>query len=128
MVNEGKIGYKHPPKDHQFKKGVSGNRHGRPKKIYSFEDLIIKELNRKTKIKEDGKTKTVTWLEIIIKTIVHKGMSGDTRALEIIEEYPQAFPKIILIELKLGDRVLKSAPLTPEEERQLQALYDPKPT
>jgi Family of unknown function (DUF5681) len=41
-----KVGYRKPPKSGQFKKGLSGNPGGRPKKLKSWSELVAEELQR----------------------------------------------------------------------------------
>jgi hypothetical protein len=83
-TKEEKIGYRRPPKEHQFKAGESGNLHGRPKARRSFKSMVQKELRKKEKIKENGKTRNIAMSEILIKTLVHKATMGDTQAMDII--------------------------------------------
>jgi hypothetical protein len=42
-----KVGYGKPPKGGQFKKGISGNPSGRPKKPLDFASQLKKELTQK---------------------------------------------------------------------------------
>jgi hypothetical protein len=73
------IGYKRPPKHTQFLKGQSGNPKGRPKNSKNFLTLLETELKRPVSIQENGKKKTVSKREAMIKRIVHKAMEGPSR-------------------------------------------------
>lgn len=63
-------------KQHQFKKGQSGNPKGRPKKLPDLEKLLIKVLG-------DDKDDTNA-MEDIIKMLRAKAAKGDLRAAEIL--------------------------------------------
>jgi Family of unknown function (DUF5681) len=52
------IGYRNPPKSGQFKKGISGNPSGRPKKPSDSASELMKELQLKVTIHENGKAKS----------------------------------------------------------------------
>jgi hypothetical protein len=52
------VGYGKPPKSGQFKKGISGNPSGRPKKPSDFLSVLMKELESKVTIHESGKAKS----------------------------------------------------------------------
>jgi hypothetical protein len=54
------IGYGKPPKSRQFKKGVSGNPSGRPKKPSDSASELMKELQSKVTLLENGKPKKLS--------------------------------------------------------------------
>ena len=75
------VGYRKPPVHSQFKKGESGNPHGRPKGTLNFATVLLKTLREKVVINENGKRKIITKLEAAVKQLVNKAASGDLRAL-----------------------------------------------
>ena len=52
------VGYRKPPEHSQFKKRVSGNPKGRPRRRKTLRDYIEVELDRKVSIQENGKSKS----------------------------------------------------------------------
>jgi hypothetical protein len=84
-----KIGYGKPPKNNQFKEGISGNYKGRPVRkspnnarsadmITSFD----KVLRRKIEVNEGGVMRTITILEALINKQIRKALvDGDQKAL-----------------------------------------------
>ena len=77
------VGYGKPPKSGQFKKGMSGNPLGRPKKAADFGPQLLRELNSKPIINESGKRRTITKLEGLVKQVVNKGLSGSLPATRL---------------------------------------------
>lgn len=75
---------KTPPNKGQFKKGVSGNPHGRPRGKPSLSAELKKILAEKTVIKEDGKTRTTTNLEVVARGLIEKAKSRDVPALRLL--------------------------------------------
>ncbi|MGY4185917.1 DUF5681 domain-containing protein [Bradyrhizobium sp. USDA 4459] len=49
------VGYRRPPREHQFKPGQSGNKSGRPKGSKNEATIIDQLLNRKIEIRENGR-------------------------------------------------------------------------
>jgi hypothetical protein len=76
-----RVGFCRPPEAMRFKKGISGNPHGRPKGSLNVATAFTKALREKVVINEHGKRKTVTKLEAAMKQVVNKGASGDLRAV-----------------------------------------------
>ena len=77
-------GYKNPPKEHQFRKGVSGNPKGRPKKKKQTSsdpglDLIAsvhRELGKTISVQENGQHKEITKLEAFSAQLVAQSVNG----------------------------------------------------
>jgi len=83
-AEEYKVGYGHPPKEHQFKKGRSGNPKGRkPKKPPIELDLkraLEQALNTTVKLKQNEKERIVTMAIAGIEQLVAQYAKGDHRA------------------------------------------------
>lgn len=81
-----KVGYRRPPKKNQFKKGQSGNPKGRPKGSSNFLTLLEQELQKSITITEDGKTKTISRKQAMVKRMVAGALQGDQKALYTLVE------------------------------------------
>lgn len=69
------IGYKKPPKEHRWKKGVSGNPKGRTKGSKNVRTILFARLNDRVKTKVNNRTKTETALEAIIRGQVYDALT-----------------------------------------------------
>jgi uncharacterized protein YqeY len=81
------VGYGKPPKSGQFRKGVSGNPSGRPKKPSNFEAKVLRELNAPLVINENGKKKVITKDEAIAKQMVNKAVSGQVQSIRLVDNW-----------------------------------------
>jgi len=78
-----KSGSRNPPKHSRYKKGVSGNPKGRPKrKSLVLGDIISKVQNTPTEYRENGRTKKATRFALILKKVVNRALEGDARSAE----------------------------------------------
>ena len=78
-----KSGSRNPPTHSRFKKGVSGNRKGRPKReALVLGDILSKVQNTLTAYREGGRTKKATRFELILKRVVNSALEGDARSAE----------------------------------------------
>jgi hypothetical protein len=76
-----KSGRRNPPKHSRFKKGVSGNPKGRPKRKRQLVGEIVSEVqNTPTAYREGGRTKLASRLELALKKLVNSALEGDARS------------------------------------------------
>ena len=80
------IGYRKPPASSQFKKGASGNPKGRPKGSRNFLALLEKELSQRIVVSENGKKKSLTRLQAMVKRMVAGALQGDQKQLLVLVE------------------------------------------
>jgi hypothetical protein len=76
------VGYANPPRDTQFKKGISGNPKGRPKGSVSLSTVVQRTSREPVSINENGKRKVITKAEAALKQLSNKAASGDLRAIK----------------------------------------------
>jgi hypothetical protein len=77
-----KSGRGNPPKHSRFKKGVSGNPKGRPKRKRKgplVSHIVIKAQNTPTAYYEGGRMKWASRLELILKKLVNAALGGDPK-------------------------------------------------
>jgi hypothetical protein len=75
------VGHGRPPKATQFKPGTSGNPRGRPKEAKTLEDVLYKRFFAKVSVRENGKTRRLTVLEIIIGRLAKGAADGDMKSI-----------------------------------------------
>lgn len=80
------IGYKRPPKSGQFTKGKSGNSKGRPKGSNNLLTVLEQELGQSIVVNENGKKKTITRLQAMVKRMVAGALTGEQRSLLTLVE------------------------------------------
>jgi hypothetical protein len=78
------VGYQKPPRNRQFKRGVSGNPSGRPKKSRTFSSQVMRELKSRLTVTENGKRKVITKDEAVAKQMVNKAASGNLQAARLV--------------------------------------------
>ncbi len=81
------VGYRRPPREHQFRPGKSGNPSGRPKGKPTLEEVIVREAHRLITIKSAGKDFRVTKLEALAQQLINMALKGDMAAARLLLAY-----------------------------------------
>src|ERR1700732_5114603 len=79
-----KVGYGNPPEHTRFKKGRSGNPHGRPRGAKNLATLVGEALDQKVIVTEHGQRRKITKREAIITQLVNRSASADLKATQIL--------------------------------------------
>jgi hypothetical protein len=74
------VGYKHPPQEHQFRRGQSGNPNGRPKGTRNFKSELREELNELIRVRDGDREIEVSKQRALIKRLVASAIEGNERA------------------------------------------------
>ena len=85
------VGYGKPPKETQFVKGKSGNPRGRRRGTQNIATIFVRIGTEKISVKENGRTKTMTRLEAVLRQLNNKALSGDLRAGNLFVSWYQTF-------------------------------------
>ena len=107
-------GYGKPPKHSQFKKGTSGNKNGRPKGSKNLLTLFRKQMNQRVVISENGRRRTITIAEAILKQLANKAATGDQKAIQAIMKLSK----------ELGDLKLPDPSQQPQSRRFTLKVFD----
>jgi hypothetical protein len=92
------VGYGKPPRNTQFRKGVSGAPKGRPKKALDFDHALLRESGVSVTINENGQRRRITKHELAIKQLLNKTIGGNIPAARIyFDRHQKTSEKIALL-------------------------------
>ena len=76
------VGFGKPPEHTRFKPGQSGNPKGRPKGSLNLASALNRALKEKVVVVENGRRKSLTKLDVAIKGLVNRAVTGDAKAMQ----------------------------------------------
>jgi Family of unknown function (DUF5681) len=98
------VGYGKPPQKNRFKKGMSGNPKGRPKKTSSPKQSFHEVFTRKILATVDGKKQYINGTEALFLQLRAKTSKGDLQAVRIYFTFCKLFgtddPSAVNIQLQ----------------------------
>jgi hypothetical protein len=115
-IHEDPVGYKKPPKHHQFKKGQSGNPQGRPKGHRNFATDVQEELQELIRVTEGQQVHTITKQRALVKRTMEQALKGDLRAIEVMTKWYQRY-------LADEGQVVDSTDISPTDQAILQRAF-----
>jgi hypothetical protein len=104
MSADNEVGYMKPPKNHQFKKGQSGNHRGRPRRSISARSAFEKAMKRLVTLRIDDRLQRATALDAIFATLAALALKGNLKAIQDV------------VKLANEPRLLPSNPATLEAD------------
>jgi hypothetical protein len=111
------VGFGRPPKATQFKKGVSGNKKGRPKGTKNIATLFHQEMHQRVAITENGERRSITKVEAALKQLINRAATGE----------PKAIHAVISIARELGDLRLPDTLRQPESQTFTLRIFERDP-
>ena len=87
VSNSYEVGYGKPPKHTQFKPGYSGNNKGRLKGSANLFTAVEKLQNERVRIVHNGKQKSISVTEAILRKAGMDALNGNAKAQKIMLDY-----------------------------------------
>jgi uncharacterized protein DUF5681 len=99
--SDDKVGYKKPPRQHQFKKGQSGNpngrrssRRGRAQTCTELGTLLGEEFRAEIQVRKGEETRKLSKAEAMLRGVMNKALQGDCKAISRIFKLVQRLGKL----------------------------------
>ena len=108
------VGYGKPPREHRFRRGRSGNPHGRPKGSLNIATVLAKTLRERVTVTENGRRRSYTKLELAMKQVANKAAAGDPALLRVLIGLTQ------MVEAQLQEHEMPKTQLAEEDRKVLE--------
>jgi len=123
MPNDDKsVGYKNPPSNSRFRKGVSGNPRGRPRKTkpiftnQQVRDDFLLALEEKLPVPINGKIHNIPARQVITKQLIMTAAKGDRQCMfRVLDMRQKMIAEIVSERLSLLETYLESAKICKEQ-------------
>lgn len=84
------VGYRKPPREHQFRPGESGNKKGRKKGSKNIATILQELLNQKISVTKNGAIRKIPFIEGIVLRIMDDALKGNIKtAAWLIDRYKE---------------------------------------
>jgi Family of unknown function (DUF5681) len=113
------VGYRRPPKATRFQPGTSGNSGGRPKGSRTVSAVLKEILEQKIVVTENGVSRRVRKLEVMIHRLVNDAVRGEPRALKLLLSLNDRYEASPVTKLQLGELLA--------EDQAILTQYFPEP-
>jgi Family of unknown function (DUF5681) len=97
------VGYGRPPIATQFAPGKSGNPRGRPKGSQTVGAILQDILRQKIVVTENGKTRRLAALEVMLRRLVNDAMRSDAKAMKLLLALVERYAGTTEAKVQLGD-------------------------
>jgi hypothetical protein len=121
------IGYGRPPKATQFKPGASGNPKGRPKGSRPVGSLLQDIIQQKIAVTENGRTRRLPALEIMLRRLANDAMRGEQRAIKFLLSLLDHYGASPQTKLNLGEMLAEDAEILAEYLQEPVVSSGPNP-
>lgn len=108
------VGYRRPPKATQFAQGKSGNPKGRPKGSRSVGAVLQDIIQQKVSVTENGKTRRIPALEVIIRRLANDAMRSDPRAIKLLLSLVDRYGESPATKVQLGEMLAEDETILAE--------------
>ena len=108
------VGYRRPPKSTQFKPGVSGNPKGKPKGSRPVGALLQEIIRQKIAVTENGKTRRLPVLEIMLRRLANDAMRGEQRSIKFLLSLLDHYSDSSQATLQLSEMLAEDAEILAE--------------
>lgn len=77
------VGYGHPPQEHRFRPGQSGNPKGRPRGARNRSSILNRVLSERRSYTEAGTSRSATTIQLLLRSIRTRASSGQLDAIQL---------------------------------------------
>lgn len=103
------VGYRKPPKKHQFKPGHSGNPSGRPRRKKTLVTLTQEMLDRVISVTEGGKVKRISMKDALLRRLLDHALKGNLKSANFLFNLYQAPTEQSVDDLNETDQAILQA-------------------
>jgi hypothetical protein len=108
------VGYRRPPKATRFAAGKSGNPKGRPKGSRPVGAVLQDIIQQKVPVTENGRTRRIPALEVIIRRLANDAMRSDPRAIKLLLSLVDRYGETSATKVQLGEMLAEDETILSE--------------